>query len=105
MLRLNQKLAIEKTNNNNFFPDCYLKKDKVVLFKGIIASIKIKSKSKKEKMALIFLGVAKRIYIQINISNIKFIDHSKIGVSGEGVIDSDINEKYSIITVNKYKFY
>ena len=91
--------------NDKFFPGCFIKRDKIVSFNGIIASIKIKSKSKKDKIALIFLGVEKNVYVQLNISNIKYIDHTKIGISGEGKFTSQLDAECSIITVNKYNFY
>jgi len=90
---------------DDFFPGCYYRiENGIHHFNGIIASSKI-TKSKKAKKVMLFLGVGKKKYIQINIENIKFFDVKKVGIEGIGKCLSSIDEKCSIITATKYKYY
>ena len=93
-------------NNNDFFPGCYLdiKNDETYYFNGIIASSRM-IKHKKNKKMLLFIGVSKQKYIQINIENIRYFDNKNIGIEGCGRAITDIDKICSIITPIKYTFY
>ena len=77
--------------------------ESVYHFRGIIASMKLKRNAEKKdsKTALIFLGVGKQNYIQINIKNIKYFPQDKIGVTGDGTFITDLDKKTKILTVNE----
>ena len=92
--------------NDDFFPDCYIsiKKDDTYHFNGIIASSRT-IKNKKCKKLMLFIGVAKQTYIQINIDNIRYFDIKYIGIEGIGKPITDTDKICSIITATKYSFY
>jgi superfamily II DNA or RNA helicase len=92
--------------NDDFFPDCYMsiKKDDTYHFNGIIASSRT-IKNKKSKKLMLFIGVAKQTYIQINIDNIRYFDIKYIGIEGIGKAITDTDKICSIITATKYNFY
>ena len=92
--------------DDDFFPGCYIdiKNDETYYFNGIIASSRI-IKHKKNKKILLFIGVSKQKYIQINIENIRYFDNKKIGIEGYGKAITDIDKICSIITPIKYTFY
>ena len=56
-------------------------------------------------MALIFIGVATKKYIQINIPSIKYFNSKYIGIKGSGIIKTDIDNLCNIITSDNYIFY
>jgi hypothetical protein len=100
-----QKYGYWIMNNDDFFPGSYYKVENGIhYFNGIIASNRI-TKHKKNKKLMLFLGVGKRKYIQLNIENIKYFDAKKIGIEGTGKCITSIDEKCSIITAIKYKYY
>ena len=91
--------------NNEFFPGCYIKfVEDECHFNGIIASSRM-TKFQKSKKIMLFIGVANKKYIQINIENIKYFDCTKIGIQGVAKALSDLDYKCSIFTCNKFKFY
>jgi len=91
--------------NDDFFPNCYfIKKDNLYIFNGIIASNRIKFYNK-TNICMIFIGVDKHKYIQVNINNIKYIDSKKIGIKGSGYYNSELDELCNIITCDDYVLY
>jgi hypothetical protein len=100
-----QKYGYWIMDNDDFFPGCYYHiKNGIYYFNGIIASHRL-SKHKKNKKLMLFLGVDKKKYIQLNIENIKYFDIKKIGIEGTGICITDVDEKCSIITAIKYNYY
>jgi len=93
--------------NDDFFPGCYLNitSDGVYHFNGIIASSRMSSNKNKNKTLMIYIGVDKHKYIQVNIENIKYFDYKKIGVEGTGKPISLNDKKCYIINSSSYKFY
>lgn len=98
-------------NNDDFFPGCYLSiENNVYTFDGIIASIKIKinknDKNKiKSKNLILFIGVEKHKYIQVNIENVRYMDSNKIGIRGSGVCKTEKDRMMDIIYSTDYVFY
>jgi len=91
--------------NDDFFPGCFLNiKNNVYEFNGIIASHRM-IRFNKEKKLMLFIGVEKKKYIQLNISNVKFFNNKFIGISGKGSPSDLLNKECSIIDVSEYKFY
>jgi superfamily II DNA or RNA helicase len=91
--------------NNEFFPGCYLTiKDGYYHFNGIIASYRMTSKEKKKKI-MMFIGVGKNQYLQINIDNIRFFDINKVGIEGIGKPLTNFDKICSVISTTNYKFY
>jgi DNA polymerase-3 subunit alpha len=91
--------------NDDFFPGCFLNiKNNVYEFNGIIASHRL-IRFNKEKKLMLFIGVEKKKYIQLNISNVKFFNNKFIGISGKGSPSDLLNKECSIIDVSEYKFY
>jgi DNA polymerase III alpha subunit len=100
-----QKYGYWIMKTDDFFPGCYYRReDDTYYFNGIIASHRV-TKFKKNKKLMVFLGVGKCKYIQLNIENIKYFDIKKVGVEGVGTCLTDVDEKCSIITATKYKYY
>jgi len=101
-----QKFGYWIMYNEDFFPGCYYTIDTNGdhRFNGIIASSRV-TNHKKAKKVMLFIGVAKRKYIQVNIENIKFFDSKKIGIEGVGRALTPIDNKCSIITAIKYQYY
>jgi hypothetical protein len=100
-----QKYGYWIMKTDDFFPGCYYRReDDTYYFNGIIASHRV-TKFKKNKKLMVFLGVGKYKYIQLNIENIKYFDVKKVGVEGIGTCLTDVDEKCSIITATKYKYY
>jgi hypothetical protein len=90
----------------DFFPGCYLKINKdEYSFNGIIASYRIKSNNKNKKTIMIYIGVDKNKYIQVNIENINCFNVKNIGIEGIGKPLTDSDKLCSIVTTTKYKFY
>ncbi len=81
-----------------------LLKSDVYEFNGIIASHRL-IRFNKEKKLMLFIGVEKKKYIQLNISNVKFFNNKFIGISGKGSPSDSLNKECSIIDVSEYKFY
>ena len=96
-------------HDNSFFPECYYYvKDGSYYFNGIIASLRLKSNpnpKEKTKYAMIYIGVAPRKYIQVNIDKIKYIDAKKIGIIGVGNHVSNLDKLCDIITTSNFTFY
>ena len=63
------------------------------------------TKFNKIKKLMLFIGVDKQKYIQVNIENIKYFDGTKIGIEGTGEYMTDVDKNCFIITASKYKFY
>ena len=95
--------------NNNFFPGCYYyKNDNIYHFNGIIASMRLKNNpnsKEKTKYAMIYIGVDSKKYIQVNIDKIKYIDSTKIGITGTGKPICDLDALCDIITCDNFIFY
>lgn len=91
---------------DDFFPGCYyvIDIDGNHIFNGIIGSARV-TRHKKDKKVMLFVGVGKQQYIQLNIENIKYFDGKKIGIEGIGRTLTPVDARCSIITVNKYKYY
>jgi hypothetical protein len=102
-----QKYGYWIINHDNFFPGCYLNiHNNEYKFNGIIASSRIKSNKKdNKKLIMLFIGVEKHRYIQVNINNISHLDIKYIGIEGVGKPLSDSDKLCSIISATKYKFY
>ena len=91
--------------NDDFFPNCYLNIiDGKYHFDGIIASSRFK-KYGKESILMLFIGVASRKYIQININNITYFDSTKVGIKGTGKPLSESDRQSDIISCSDYSFY
>jgi hypothetical protein len=91
--------------NDDFFPNCYLEiKNDIYYFDGIIASSRFKKYGKNTSL-LLFIGVAKQKYIQINIYDIKYFDSKKIGIKGSGKPTTQLDKLCNIITSENYQFY
>ena len=92
--------------DNDFFPGCYYSENEegIISFNGIIASSRM-TKFNKIKKLMLFIGVDKQKYIQVNIENIKYFDGTKIGIEGTGEFISVSDKQCFIITATKYKFY
>jgi hypothetical protein len=101
-----QKYGYWFMESDDFFPGCYykIKDDGTHHFNGIIASSSI-TKYKKNKKLLLFIGVGKKKYIQVNIENIRYFDNKKVGIDGFGVPMTASDEECSIITPTKFRFY
>ena len=100
-----QKYGYWIMNNEDFFPGCYYRvENEIHYYNGIIASNRI-TKYKKNKKLMLFLGVGKKKYIQLNIENIKYFDIKKVGIEGTGKCITNTDENCSIITAIKYKYY
>ena len=101
-----QKYGYWIMKNNDFFPGCYLhsKENGTFRFNGIIASLRMIKKNKNKRLML-FIGVDKKKYIQVNVENIKYFDNKKIGIEGIGKMITDEDKICSIITATEYKFY
>jgi DNA polymerase III alpha subunit len=101
-----QKYGYWIMKNNDFFPGCYLhtKENGTFYFNGIIASLRM-IKMNKNKRLMLFIGVDKKKYIQVNVENIKYFDNKKIGIEGIGKMITDEDKICSIITTTEYKFY
>ena len=103
-----QKYGYWNMINDDFFPNCYLtiKSNDVYEFNGIIASHRmINSHSKDNKTLMLFIGVDKKKYIQVNISKVRYFDNRFIGIIGKGKPESSLDKQCSIISVEEYKFY
>ena len=88
-----------------FFPNCYMyEKDNIIYFNGIIASSRIKQ-YKDLKIMMLFLGVEKQEYIQVNISNLEYYQTKNVGVRGNGVYVCNSDKEYKIVTCKSYEFY
>lgn len=101
-----QKYGYWNMKDDEFFPGCYytIDDDGNHKFNGIIASAKV-TRHKKAKKVMLFLGVGKKQYIQVNIENIKFFDSKKIGIEGVGNTLTTVDEHCSIITATKFRYY
>jgi superfamily II DNA or RNA helicase len=101
-----QKYGYWIMKNNDFFPGCYLhsKENGTFHFNGIIASLRM-IKMNKNKRLMLFIGVDKKKYIQVNVENIKYFDNKKIGIEGCGKMITDEDKICYIITATQYKFY
>jgi hypothetical protein len=101
-----QKYGYWIMKNDDFFPGCYYKisEDGDYHFNGIIASSRI-TKYNKNKKLMLFIGVGKKEYIQINIENIRYFDNKKIGIEGIGKTITEDDKLCTIITPTKFKFY
>jgi hypothetical protein len=101
-----QKYGYWLMTTDEFFPGCYytVDKDGYRRFNGIIASARV-TRHKKAKKVMLFVGVGKQHYIQLNIENIKFFDSKKIGIEGVGSALTSVDKQCSIITVTKYRYY
>jgi len=73
-------------------------------FNGIIASDRV-MKAKKFNKVRLFIGVAKKTYVQINIEAIRYFDPKKIGIEGRGKMITSSDKDCSIITAETYRFY
>lgn len=99
--------------NDDFFPGCYLTIDNegIYNFDGIIASVRYKNiidkknKNQKIKKLLLFIGVEKQKYIQVNIENIKYIDNKNIGIRGRGKPKTEQDKLFDVIEASEYSFY
>jgi len=101
-----QKYGYWIMKTDDFFPGCYykIKDDGTHHFNGIIASHRL-TKHKKNKKLMLFIGVSKKKYIQINIENIRYFDNRKVGIDGFGEPKTPLDEECSIITPTKFRFY
>jgi DNA polymerase III alpha subunit len=101
-----QKYGYWIMKNNDFFPGCYFhsKENGTFHFNGIIASLRM-IKMNKNKRLMLYIGVDKKKYIQVNIENIKYFDNKKIGIEGIGKMISNEDKICYIITATEYKFY
>ena len=101
-----QKYGYWIMSTDDFFPGCYHKvnEDGTHQFNGIIGSARV-TRHKKAKKVMLFVGVGKKRYLQLNIENIKFFDSKKVGIEGVGQMLTTVDEKCSIITVTKYRYY
>lgn len=82
---------------DKFFPDCYYYSDNnIYYFRGLIASSKIRKYKNKQKL-IIFAGVLKGIYIEIEIIGEIYYDLKKVIIKGYGKMK---NQLYSIIECN-----
>lgn len=66
-----------------------------------------KNDKKKQQLfiLMLFIGVEKGKYLQINIENIKYFDNKIIGIIGSGKPLNEFNKECNIINVEKYEFY
>ena len=101
-----QKYGYWLMTTDDFFPGCYYTLDDNGNrhFNGIIASARV-TRHKKAKKVMLFVGVGKQHYIQLNIENIKFFDSKKIGIEGVGKALTSVDKHCSIVTVTKYRYY
>jgi hypothetical protein len=80
----------DMTKSRAFFPDCFLELDDSMecRFNGIIASHRMISKGAKgQKTFTIFLGVGKRLYIEVEFTTLMTINIGRfIGVMGDGIM-------------------
>lgn len=92
--------------NDDFFPNCYLNIiNGIYHFDGIIASSRYR-KCGKESLLMLFIGVDKKKYIQININNFKYnFDSKKVGIKGTGKPLSDLDKQLDIISCEHYSLY
>lgn len=91
--------------DDSFFPNCYLNIIKGEYhFDGIIASTRYK-KYGKESLLMLFVGVAAKKYLQININNIPYFDSKKVGIKGVGKPLCDLDRQCDIIACSSYSFY
>ena len=82
---------------DKFFPDCYYYSDNNIYhFRGLIASSKFRKYKNKQKL-IIFAGVLKGIYIEIEIIGDIYYDLKKVIIKGYGKMK---NQLYSIIECN-----
>jgi hypothetical protein len=90
---------------DDFFPNCYLNIiNGNYHFDGIIASSRYK-KFGKDSVLMLFIGVAPKKYIQININNISYFDSSKVGIKGTGAPLTELDRQCHIVTCDQYAFY
>lgn len=101
-----QKYGYWMMHNDAFFPGCYLRmgEEETYEFNGIIASDRV-MKAKKFNKVRLFIGVAKKTYVQINIEAIRYFDPKKIGIEGRGKMITSSDKDCSIITAETYRFY
>jgi hypothetical protein len=101
-----QRYGYWRMDTDDFFPGCYhvIDDEGNHRFSGIIASARV-TRHQKEKKVMIFLGVGKQQYIQLNIENIKYFDSKKVGIEGIGRTVTSVDEQCSILTVDTYKYY
>jgi hypothetical protein len=102
-----QKYGYWIINNDEFFPGCYFQfneEENTYSFNGIIASSRM-TKNKKSKKLMLFIGVDKQKYIQINIENIKYFDHRKIGIQATAIQITEEDKICSQFTPLTYTFY
>ena len=59
----------------------------------------------KTKKIMMFVGVGKNQYLQINIDNIRFFDINKVGIEGIGKPLTNFDKICSVISTTNYKFY
>jgi hypothetical protein len=91
--------------NDDFFPNCYLNiVNNVYHFDGIIASSRFK-KYGKDSHLMLFIGVDKRKYIQVNINNLKYFDSKKVGIKGSGKPITELDRCCDIICCEDFVFY
>ena len=91
--------------NDDFFPGCYWHiNEDVYYFNGIIASSRLK-KYGKNSILMLFIGVDKHKYVQININNIKYFSNKKVGIKGSGKCLTQLDKDCNIINCDKYIFY
>jgi len=90
---------------NDFFPGCYFRTNgETYHFNGLIASSRIR-KYKNGKRLMLFIGVERSKYVQINIDNVKFYTDKYIGIEGSGLMLTKDDETCQIITTEKFRFY
>jgi Bacterial DNA polymerase III alpha NTPase domain/Type III restriction enzyme, res subunit/Bacterial DNA polymerase III alpha subunit finger domain len=100
-----QKYGYWIMRNEEFFPGCYFRREgDICCFNGIIASHRL-TKHKKGKKLMLFLGVGKKHYIQLNIENIKYFDAKRVGIYGTGKYTTPVDENCSIVTATKFTYY
>jgi len=100
-----QKYGYWMMQSDDFFPGCYYRVEgDVHYYNGIIASHRV-TKHKKNKKLMLFLGVGKKKYLQLNIENIRYFDCKKVGIEGTGKCLTSVDEKCTIVTATKYKYY
>lgn len=91
--------------NDDFFPNCYLSiENDIYHFDGIIGSSRLK-KYGKDSSLMLFIGVSKKKYIQININNLSYLDSKKVGIKGSGKPLSELYKSCDIIYCDDYVFY
>ena len=72
--------------SKDFYEDCYYYEDNnIVYFKGLIAFTRMLNYGKNKRMVL-FIGVGRYHYIEINIIGNIYYDSRKVIVKGNGIL-------------------